>query len=345
MLVLTMARPSKEPPCSSSIVPSIVRYAAARGVDVEALTWRFGLPLDVSQRDEVTAAADVPNELLNAVALMASMPDVALRVASELGSRRQKLVELAVRASANVRDALARLARWVPLLHEGFEAYLQEGAAGELHWVLRTPRRPRGLGRYVHELALAYAIEQVRAGVQTLSPLRVWFNHARPSEIVGLREYFRTHGIDGIVFGSDESGLAFAPGDISRSMRLSDPCTVDTIAPLVEAEIASRPKGTSFAERLTDHIARSLPHECDMGEVACAMHMSPRTLQRRLEQEETQFTEVLDRARLRVASRLLAEPEVTVTDVAFRLGFADLATFSRAFKRWTGKPPGQWRRS
>jgi hypothetical protein len=271
MLVFTMARPSKEPPSSSSIVPSIVRYATARGVDVEALAWRFGLPPDVAQRDEVTAAADVPNELLHAVALAASLPDVALRVASELESRRQKLVELAVRASSNVRDALDRLARWTPLLHEGLEAFPKEGAGGELHWVLCTPRRPRGLGRYLHELALAYAIEQVRAGTQPLSPLRVWFTHARPSELADLREYF---GTGDIVFGSEESGFAIAPGDLDRGMRLSDPRAVDTIAPLVEAEIASRPRGASFSERITDHIARSLPRGCDMAEVACAMHMS-----------------------------------------------------------------------
>ena len=75
------------------------------------------------------------------------------------------------------------------------------------------------------------------------------------------------------------------------------------------------------------------------------MHMSARTLQLRLEQEDTQFSEVLDRARLGVARGLLLDPGVALSEAAVRLGFADLATFSRAFKRWTGKPPGQWRRS
>jgi AraC-like DNA-binding protein len=75
------------------------------------------------------------------------------------------------------------------------------------------------------------------------------------------------------------------------------------------------------------------------------MHMSTRTLQRQLEQEGTRFTELLDEVRCDRARELLTDPSVTLADVAFRLGFADLATFSRAFKRWTGKPPGQWRRS
>ncbi len=72
--------------------------------------------------------------------------------------------------------------------------------------------------------------------------------------------------------------------------------------------------------------------------------MSARTLQRRLEEEGTRFSEVLDRVRLEAARAALSDPDTTLTDVAYRLGFGDLATFSRAFKRWTGKPPGQWRR-
>jgi AraC-like DNA-binding protein len=73
--------------------------------------------------------------------------------------------------------------------------------------------------------------------------------------------------------------------------------------------------------------------------------MSPRTLQRRLELEGTTFSEVLDRARLEAARGLLADRDLPLAKVSARLGFSDVATFSRAFKRWTGMPPGQWRLS
>jgi AraC-like DNA-binding protein len=125
----------------------------------------------------------------------------------------------------------------------------------------------------------------------------------------------------------------------------ADPRTAQTLAPLVDAALAARPQGTSLAARVRAHIASSLPDGTDIAEVARAMHMSARTLQRRLEQEQTRFTEVLDEARLAEARRLLDDPRATLAGVAAHLGFADLATFSRAFKRWTGKPPGQWRRS
>jgi AraC-like DNA-binding protein len=241
---------------------------------------------------------------------------------------------------------LARLAAWVPLVHEGLEATLEDeaggAAAGGARWVLRTPRRPRGIGQHVHELALAYAVHQVRAGAGDVSPRRVWFANARPPALRPLEDFF---GTAEIAFGCEESGFALARVDLDRAMRLADPRAVETLAPLVDAELASRPTAASFGARVEDHLASSLPGGTDVAEVARAMRMSARTLQRRLEQEHTRFTEVVDRARLRVARRLLANPGVTLTEVAFRLGFADLATFSRAFKRWTGQPPGQWRRS
>ncbi len=82
-----------------------------------------------------------------------------------------------------------------------------------------------------------------------------------------------------------------------------------------------------------------------IGAVAEAMRMSARTLQRRLESEGASFSEIVDGVRGRLARRWLADPRGSLTEVGFALGFSDLAAFSRAFKRWTGKPPGAWRRS
>jgi AraC-like DNA-binding protein len=338
---LVMARPSKEPPHPSTLVPAIVRYAGAHGLDVEALAWRFGLPAEAARLDAVTTGTDVPDELLQSVARAAAAPDVALRLAADLSSRTHTLAELAVRAMTDVAAALGALARWVGLLHPGLYA-LVEVDAEEMRWVLSTPHRPRGVGRYVHELALAYALLRVRDGAGDVALRRVWFTHSRPPDLDGLRAFF---GSSDLAFGCETSGFALGRSEADRVMRLADPRTVDAIAPMVEAEVSCLPRGAALAERIEAHLVRGLPDGADVAEVARAVHMSARTLQRRLEQENTRFSEVLDRARFRLSRGLLSDPTVTLADVAFRLGFADLATFSRAFKRWTGQPPGQWRRS
>jgi AraC-like DNA-binding protein len=332
-----MARPSKELPSPSTLVPAVVRYALARGVEVEAWRWRFGLPADVASRQEVMVSAELPEQILEALEQATGETETTLRMAERLDARANRLVEVAVRSSATVRHALGSLARWVPLVHRGLEATLQGN-----RWVLRTPRRPLGLGRRVHGLAIAHALFQVRASVQSLAIDEAWFAHARPPRIEALHLLF---GSAPVAFGFEDSGFSVAGADLDRPMPAADARTLDTIEPLLVEALGSSPASSSFADRIAAHVASSLPGGSDVAEVARAMHMSGRTLQRRLEQEGTTFSEVLDRARLEVARRALAAPSTTLTDVAFQLGFSDLATFTRAFKRWTGMPPGQWRRS
>jgi AraC-like DNA-binding protein len=71
--------------------------------------------------------------------------------------------------------------------------------------------------------------------------------------------------------------------------------------------------------------------------------MHPRMLNRRLEAEGTTFRQLLNQARFEVARQLLAGTKVQVTDLALALGYADTSSFSRAFQRWSGVAPSDWR--
>ncbi|HMK72490.1 MAG TPA: helix-turn-helix transcriptional regulator, partial [Myxococcaceae bacterium] len=79
--------------------------------------------------------------------------------------------------------------------------------------------------------------------------------------------------------------------------------------------------------------------------IAKLMGMSERTLQRRLSDEGTTFNKLLEEARRSVAIGYLADRNLAAYEVSFLLGYAEPATFFRAFKRWTGKTPQQYRAS
>jgi AraC-like DNA-binding protein len=83
----------------------------------------------------------------------------------------------------------------------------------------------------------------------------------------------------------------------------------------------------------------------DMDSVATQLAISPRTLQRKLESEGTSFGEILDDSRQRAALEYLSRPEMSISETAFMLGFSEPSTFYRAFRRWTGKTPAQYRRA
>ncbi|WP_162932243.1 helix-turn-helix transcriptional regulator [Solimonas sp. K1W22B-7] len=80
-----------------------------------------------------------------------------------------------------------------------------------------------------------------------------------------------------------------------------------------------------------------------LARMASRMCMSPRTLKRRLRAHGVRFRQLLDGARFRESARLLEDSELTVEQIALRLGYSSPANFSRAFRRWAGHPPGAYR--
>jgi len=81
----------------------------------------------------------------------------------------------------------------------------------------------------------------------------------------------------------------------------------------------------------------------DLRRIAASLQMTPRTLRRRLAGQRTSFTEILQKWRRRSAITLLRNKNLTVKNIAARLGYSHSSNFERAFKRWTGHAPGSYR--
>jgi AraC-like DNA-binding protein len=102
------------------------------------------------------------------------------------------------------------------------------------------------------------------------------------------------------------------------------------------------------AEATTDAVRRHLASELDKGQptleqIAPRLHMSSRTLRRRLDEEGTSFRQILGEVRRELASRYLMEGRLSVGEIAFLLGFSEPSAFHRAFKQWTGHAPHAYR--
>jgi AraC-like DNA-binding protein len=341
MLQRSMARPSKEPPSPSSLAPALVRLVRARGGDAALFACRFGLAADVDERDEAPMSAVGANDAIAAAAEILGEPYLGLSLPAELPRKRYGHAELAARASATVRDALVRIARYAPLVLPQLECVLDEDAS-EARWSAYVRGHPRGVGRHAHEYALAYALEHCRReSGHAIAPLRVWFLHARPPDLAPLHRFFGTRDL---AFGADDSGFALASSVLDLPMQARDERLLVTAEELADAALRAQPRAGELASLVATRIRALLPGDASIEAVSRAMHMSARTLQRRLDDEGTRFSELYDAAREEIARAAVLDLGLPLAEIAHRLGFADLATFSRAFKRWTGKPPGVWRR-
>ena len=315
----------------SAIVPALLRWLAARGHDPTPLIVRFALPVDAADRDELDVVPSAIGEVLDAASALVAEPFLALRLPAELPFRRYGLGELAARAAPTLRDSLALLA---PLVHPQARCAL----VGD-DWLMHTPSHPRGIGRFAHEYALAYVVSHARAVLDSAVPIkRVWFAHARPHALAPIERWF---SCEDIAFGAADSGLTFADGLLDRPLVTADARLAATIADLVPAP----PRSEDVIARVAAHVRARLPEPTTADDAAALLHMSSRTLQRRLEADGTSFTAVVDTTREALARELLADARLALAEISYRLGFADVAAFSRAFKRWTGTPPGRFRRA
>ncbi|GAB3094998.1 AraC family transcriptional regulator [Aestuariicella hydrocarbonica] len=111
-----------------------------------------------------------------------------------------------------------------------------------------------------------------------------------------------------------------------------------------EKIIQARNPGNTLTLKVASLIATSLQgQEPDRASVAEKLGISQRTLQRRLASEQTSYQEVLDQTRNDLALDYLRQPQLTITDIAYLLGFTEPSAFYRAFKKWQGITPGQYR--
>jgi AraC-like DNA-binding protein len=232
-------------------------------------------------------------------------------------------------------EALQRLCRYHRFLHDVAEAKLtvhREHAILSHHLPV-----PGGPPRPVSDFVVASWLVTSRqaTGVNWI-PVEVRFPHSVPDDTSELRRLFGCT----LKFGHHRSELVFSRNLLDLPLLQADPNLQAILEAQVVAMLQKLPKG----EAATDAVRRCLAGELCNGQptlrqIAPRLHMSPRTLHRRLEDEGTSFRRVLTEVRRELAARHLTEDQLAVSEVAFLLGFSEPSAFHRAFKRWTGHAP------
>ncbi|EPL3194736.1 helix-turn-helix domain-containing protein, partial [Acinetobacter baumannii] len=124
----------------------------------------------------------------------------------------------------------------------------------------------------------------------------------------------------------------------------ADPIASQIAINQCEAELSALGERRRLAMRVRDILSNSEQHYLSIENVAEYLHMSDRTLKRQLAAEGTSFSTLVDEVRYRHATSLLSRTDYSLEQIADELGYSDVANFSRAFKRWSGRSPSNWRK-
>jgi AraC-like DNA-binding protein len=116
------------------------------------------------------------------------------------------------------------------------------------------------------------------------------------------------------------------------------------VAPQLEAELAEQLAQKTFREQAKAILKRLLAGQRPgIQDLARELHLSTRTLQRRLTEQGVTFQRLLEEARRELARHYLLHSSVELSETAYLLGYEDANSFFRAFQHWEGTSPGQWR--
>jgi AraC-like DNA-binding protein len=285
------------------------------------------IPYDTAVRQWQTAVRHLSDPMLG-VAVGERLP---------LGSL--GLVFHSANASDNLGSALRRLTRYFGLASMAIEPSLRtEGNLARVE--IRLAPAAVGLA----PTALIEAIVTVFSrmiGAFTgggVKPLELRFAHPSPAP---PSRYEERLGVP-VSFGAEAYEIVLPARELSRPVPTSDPAT---LAAIVQALESTAPPQAMCTDRVRQALMPFLEQgTVSIGEVARALKCSPRSLQRWLLAEGTTFAKLVDTLRRERALSGIAAPQLGLVEVAYLAGFSEPTAFFRAFRRWTGKTPAEYRR-
>jgi AraC-like DNA-binding protein len=248
---------------------------------------------------------------------------------------------LAWLASDTVFDGLKRMVRFSKLMSTGNDLRLEEH--GDLVQVcIHAISDEDLLVPAVSDFGMGVIIRMCRLTLgEFLAPVTVDMERPQPQAPERWQYQFAAP----VSFGAGIDRITWSRSDILEPLVTGDPALARVNDEYTQGYLDGF-LARSLAREVVCKIVERLPDgPPEQGDIADALHMSNRTLQRKLKEEGTSFLDLLQDTRLQLARKYLRSPGRSVVETAYLLGFSEPSTFSRAFKRWTGQSPAEYRAS
>ena len=268
-------------------------------------------------------------------------PCIGLRVANCFNPASLQALGFAWLTSCSLYDALSRLVRYYRVISDSME--LELAVAGQECRV--------SIGKVLHrrrshdqsqDAMWAALISMCRLSTSdSFVPLAVELERPEPPCVADFYALFRAP----ITFGARRDSMIFRRDEVERPLPTANRALAHGNEQ-IGADYLARLDRKRFSDRGRHRLEETLPAGgVGAGEVARALNLSLRTLQRRLADEDTTWSELHDQARHDLALRFIGERRMSVKEATYVLGFSEPANFTRAFRRWTGRSPTEYRRA
>lgn len=323
-------------------VEKIVKSAAANGVDADRLYKAVNLDpsvlLDPDNRIPFAQLVD----LYEKAAQLTSDANFGLHVGQTVHPTAFDVVGYCALNSSTLGDAFTRVARYHSIWTDG-ALFTLERSNETSAIVYRYVDTSLAEHRQDSEMTLATVTALCRnMAAPDFTPTAVEFQHDAPPDISEHLRLFRCP----IEFRAASNRLSFNSTSLSLPIDRADASLCALLDRHAEELLAKYPPRDSLIDQVRSIIASEFRGgDPSLERVADQLGLTPRTLQRKLHELGTSHNELLDQMRRQLAMRYLREREMAICEVAYLLGFSESSSFHRAFKRWTGVTPKEFRKS
>jgi AraC-like DNA-binding protein len=324
-------------------VQMVVDACAALGVDTDAVLAAAEIEPEVVADPEGRVSLEQMRTFWVEATQRSGDPAIGLHAGQQAPHGFYGLIDYLFGYAATIGDGIGLMMRYLPLLNNWIvptvrveDEYATVGLDVVWHDI------PRTTAEYVYALLV---VRGRRIWQVEWAPALIRFEFPAPRPPEPLGEHARAFGC-GIEFGADATEMIVERAVWDTPVTTADPGLVTFLRSQADEVLRQLPAASGFVGDVREAV-RSALAEMDhgVGRVAARLDMSPRTLQRRLADEQTSYAAVVDEVRLETAKQALADPTNSLAEIAFLLGFEEQSSFSRAFKRWTGDSPSEYRAS
>lgn len=265
-------------------------------------------------------------------------PDFGLIAAEHLLPVHLDIVEYSARSQPTLRGAFEHAIRYYALLHDGFEAAL---TLDEQYATVRFGFGALELADAAQEFVVAVHVMAARrmTGKPELSPSAVHFKHARPENTARHERLFRGQ----VMFGQHQIALVYPRSAMDLPLVAADSGLAQLLERHASDALQRLGRSALLRERVREFVRQDLTGKLTAEHMAKRLGMSPRTLHRRLVDEGITYRALVDDVRREMALHCLRDPQLSIGEVGYLLGFTTSAAFHRAFRRWTGTTATQYR--
>ena len=341
MRLLTESPGNKVRTIQAKAAEKIARAAAARGVDARTLYQAVGLNHAVLDDPDARIPFAQIVALYEQAAVLTGDDSFGLHLGEHVDPTVFDVLGYSVINSATFGDALDRVVRYNFIWTNG-SCFTINGINGQT--TVAYIYLDESIRRRRHDTEMTFAALVVLGrqvtGVDWL-PAEIRFQHQDPGDMSEHERIFRCP----IMFGATTNEFVFDSSYLKLSIIRADARLCALLDRHANELLARYPREDSLIESLRTLMKDELKGgDASLEVFAAGLGMSARTLQRKLRALGTSHQELVDEMRQELAVRYLGEPGMAVCEVAYLLGLSESSAFHRAFKRWTGTTPSEFRK-